>query len=585
MDTGSSENESCADSKRAVPTEERPRTIWAEPMGRLVGLAIIEAWGRRKSLTGFLSLTGGSILYCLSALSIIYGIIQIIGPTLAKSNVLGEILPCVLVLNVYELALLAVLVLIVVWRNVTDDAISLVVLVGLFLIASGMMLGTAVTSGPATCLYIGLAFTAVGLGKLYVMRRFISFGLSGLSFVGVGMILVWNFLNSSVIAKVLAAGAGTDEVRRYLWLVFWLLLLGGAVLVIIDSTRGARDGPEGKRTRTAFLHSRSMVWIFVLVLLGAASLHQYGIAYMFVIDYAFGDFIPLIAVGSVLMVELMRGLGREFKGVGVLVSCVPLVSTISAVLNKSVMASWGMSVEVLWHPAVVLGLTGIAIVLLGIGHRWHWLLYVALAYGLGFLLTVGYSPDKPDVLNWHLCGGGLVAMLLILGVVQRNVFLCFGAVLVLSVGLGLSDMFSKFAEAQGLTRYGAAAGVGGLGTMVICLAFGPKVPRGIVLLGAVSLVGFVFDYLPSSLGWRDVPVAAVTVVLCIGLWLRTRQTVATVIVCIPVVRRLYIVAREMSSWGFIVLSFFLLFSGAAVSLFCKRKKSSRAAPESESPEA
>jgi len=345
-------------------------------MGRLIGSAIIEVWGKRGTLTGFLSLTGGSVLYCLSALSIIYGIIQIIGPTLAKSNVLGEILPCVLVLNVYELALLGVLVLIVVWRNVTDDAISLVVLVGLFLIASGMMLGTAVTSGPATCLYIGLACTAVGLGKLYVMRRFISFALTGLSFVGVGMILAWNFLSSSVIAKVLAAGAGTDEVRRYLWLVFWLLLLAGAVLVIIDSTRGASGGPEGKRSRTAFLHSRSMVWMFVLVLLGAASMHQYGIAYMFVIDYAFGDFIPLIAVGSVLMVELMRGLGREFKGLAVLVSCVPLVSTISAVLNKSVMASWGMSVEALWHPAVVLGLTGIGIVLLGIGHRWHWLLYV-----------------------------------------------------------------------------------------------------------------------------------------------------------------------------------------------------------------
>jgi hypothetical protein len=554
-------------------------------MGRLIGSAIIEVWAKRGTLTGFLSLTGGSILYCLSALSIIYGIIQIIGPTLAKSNVLGEILPCVLVLNVYELALLGVLVLIVVWRNVTDDAISLVVLVGLFLIASGIMLGTAVTSGPATCVYIGLACTAVGLGKLYVMRRFISFALTGLSFVGVGRILAWNFLSSSVIAKVLAAGAGTDQVRRHLWLGFWLLLLAGAVLVIIDSTRGPRNETGGRRTRTAFLHTRSMVWIFVLVLLGAASMHQYGIAYMFVIDYAFGDFILLIAVGSVLMVELMRGLGREFKGLAVLVSCVPLVSTIVAVLNKSVMASWGMSVEVLWHPAVVLGLTGIGIVLLGIGHRWHWLLYVALAYGLGFLLTVGYSPDRPDVLNWHLCGGGLVAILLVLGVVHRNVSLCFGAVLVLSVGLGSSDMFSRFAEAQGLTRYGAAAGVGGLGTMVICLAFGRKVPRGIVLLGAVSLVGFVFDYLPSSLGWRDVPVATVTLVLCAGLWLRTRQTVATVIVCIPLVRRLYIVAREMSSWGFIVLSFFLLFSGAAVSLFCKRKELSRAGPESQSPDA
>ena len=79
MDTGSSESESCADSKRAALVEKGRRGIWAEPMGRLIGSAIIEVWGKRGTLTGFLSLTGGSVLYCLSALSIIYGIIQIIG--------------------------------------------------------------------------------------------------------------------------------------------------------------------------------------------------------------------------------------------------------------------------------------------------------------------------------------------------------------------------------------------------------------------------------------------------------------------------------------------------------------------------
>ncbi len=82
----------------------------------------------------FLSLTGGSILYCLSALSIIYGISQVMGYQLVKSSELSQALPFILTLNIYELALLGVMVTIVLWRNVTDDAISLLILVALFLI-------------------------------------------------------------------------------------------------------------------------------------------------------------------------------------------------------------------------------------------------------------------------------------------------------------------------------------------------------------------------------------------------------------------------------------------------------------------
>jgi hypothetical protein len=131
----------------------RKRNLWNMPLGSLINIAL----NNREAMGRFLSLTGGSVLYCLSALSIVYGITQMIGPPLAKSGALGDILPCVAVLNVYELALLAVLVLIVVWRNVTDDAISLVILVALFLVASGMTLGVVAPSGLDICLVIGFA--------------------------------------------------------------------------------------------------------------------------------------------------------------------------------------------------------------------------------------------------------------------------------------------------------------------------------------------------------------------------------------------------------------------------------------------
>ncbi|MHC4417175.1 MAG: hypothetical protein ACYSU6_01170, partial [Planctomycetota bacterium] len=79
-----------------------------------------------------------------------------------------------------------------------------------------------------------------------------------------------------------------------------------------------------------------------------------------------------------------------------------------------------------------------------------------------------------------------------------------------------------------------------------------------------------FDF-PGDLVFRDILVAAVTVVLCVLLWLRTRDIAVMAILCIPICERIYVFSRGMPSWGFIILSFPILFTGAAVSLFCKRR--------------
>jgi hypothetical protein len=51
------------------------------------------------------------------------------------------------------------------------------------------------------------------------------------------------------------------------------------------------------------------------------------------------------------------------------------------------------------------------------------------------------------------------------------------------------------------------------------------------------------------------------------------------VICIPSAQRLYILSREMPSWGFVILSFALLFTGAAVSIFRKRVKLEHATTE------
>ncbi|GAI17133.1 unnamed protein product, partial [marine sediment metagenome] len=68
----------------------------------------------------FFDLTGGSLLYCLSAVFVAYGIVKVMGPILSDTDSLSSALPCILTLHIYEIALLGVLILIV-SRKVVDD--------------------------------------------------------------------------------------------------------------------------------------------------------------------------------------------------------------------------------------------------------------------------------------------------------------------------------------------------------------------------------------------------------------------------------------------------------------------------------
>ena len=324
----------------------RPQSVWSVPLES----ALTAFLNNRDAVGRFLGLTGGSVLYGLSALSVVYGITQIVGPPLAKSGALADILPCVAVLNVYELALLAVLGLIVVWRKVTTIPVSL-------------------------------------------------------------------------------------------------------------------------------------------------------------------------------------------------------------------------GIEVISYPPVVLGLTGLALLWLGSHRRASWLRFVALAYALGVLLTM----SRDHEFNLWLFGGGLIIVLLTIGAILRNVHLCFAGVIAATVGLGTTDALAAFARTHDLTTAGAMLGVGALGLIAVTLAFGRRTPAAYVLLGTLSAMACIFDYLPKSLHWVDLVVVLAIALLFAALLWRTRNVAPALVLWIPVFPRTYLLMARMSSWNFVVLGFLLLLLGALVSLFLKQK--------------
>lgn len=552
------------------PTESLDRNADSEPVAPTLAGLLNALSNNRNSLRNFLSLTGGSILYCLSALSILYGIAQIITPLLAKSNVLRETLPCVLSLNIYELALLGVLLLIVLWRDVTDDAISLVILAALFLIASGAALSVVAISGPRICLYIGLACLILAIGKLSIMRRFISLRFGNLSLLGLAILLSWNFLTSSLISLYLIAGSATPEAARDRWLMGWLVMLAGAACVLADAMRYQSDESELTNAKTAFLRTPPMIWIFALTMFLAAALHQYAMAHMLAIEYAFGDFLPLIALSTLLLPQLIRTLSKRCQDTELVVCCIPLATIIYAIAAKSIIARQGIILELIWSPAVVSGATGLLILWLGIRHKRQYLPYASLAYGLAFLLTTGYSPDTPHQLNWHLFGAGLVLILLILGILKRNIALCMAAVFAVAGDLAATGTLARLADACRMAPWSVFTGTVGLGSIGISLGFGRKTQKALSTFAAACLAVSLLDYLGFSLSIRDPAVAPGVFMMCAALWLRTKDILGTIVLFSPVAVKTYILVREMPSWGYVFLSFVLLFSGALVSLFCKR---------------
>jgi hypothetical protein len=542
------------------------QTVWQNPSEYPGSVACVKPQSGRELLKSFFSLTGGSVFYCLSAASIIYGIGQIISPTLGKSILLSQTLPCLLAINLYELALLGVLVVIVRFRNVTDDAISLLVLIALFLVTSGLTLGTLTPGDPQKCFYIGLVCAVLGLVKLSILKYSIHFPIRALSLVGLTFILLWIFLAAPLMGKPFATGDWPEELRRGDWLLWWFVLLAGGSFVLLEAIL-YRPVPAWQNI--AFIRRPVMVWIVTLVLMAAAVVYQKAITYMYVIDSVWGDYLPVCVVFLFLLIELLRGLTHKLEYLRIAISIIPLAATIYAILDKQII-SYDTSFQMLWHPPVMLGLTGILVLVLAFYHRWTSFFYVALVYALGVLLTFGYSAQKPFDLNWELFAGIAVAILFVLGIVKQNIQLCFGAVVLLAGGLGSTAGLEQFAHANDLTVPGAVTGIAGLGIMVICIIFGQKVNKGIILFGSFCLMFCVFDYLPASLAWEDLVIVGGLILLCAVIWYRTKTFFMLPILCIPFIPKLILFWKTMSSWGFIVLSFILLFVGGFVSFYKKK---------------
>ena len=546
------------------PDEDTPTNIEPNLLHRPLEQIALSAWQDRERFSTFFFAAGGTLFYALSALSIVYGITQIIGPPLAHSNELADILPCIWALNGYELALFVVLMALVLWRHITSDTISLVVMVGIFWIASAMTLGVIVPSGLDMGLAIGVAATVIAVIKLWALRHYLAMNIGVLTFLGVTIMLAWNFITPSLMVRPMAAHVADDTMRRNHWLFGWLILLLGSALIYIDAIK--RDYPAQKES-TVFLRTPAMTWILALILMAGSMIHQYGIAYMFAVDAFKGDYLLLLCLLLLMGIELGRSLGLAYGPGQLVMGAIPLVLTILAVINKATVEAGSLSGEGLFYPPVILGAMGLVLWGLSIRHQWHNARTLAIAYGLGALLTLGRNHE----LNIALFGVSVIVTVGILGILKRNAQLCCACVVMFSVALGHHEGFNRLIGSFEVSQAQALSAVLGLGLLTIAIGFGKQTP-GLMIFVGVSAMAYSLLKMPGqALHWNDLGACLVLVGLFAGLILRTNTWLIGLILWIPIGLRGYTLAIDMSSWSFVVLSFPLLFLGAGISLLRKHK--------------
>ena len=271
------------------------------------------------SVKQFFQVTGGSTLYCLSAVFIAYGIIKLLRPVLVGSESISDALPCLLTLHAYELTLVGVLLLIV-FKKVVDDAISLTVLIALFMIGTSIALGSVADRGLTASFFLGLAGILIALAKIYAMKRFAKIQFGILSLIGLGIVIGCNYWGPSLMARSIAESPGAETGRRTLWLLIYLVMLGGSVTSLIEAIRKPNLSSDNNESPTPFLQSPAMAYIFVLIVLAASGVHQYWMAYAFTLERVLMDYVPIIAVGSLLLIEILRLTGKRNKVSDILIA-------------------------------------------------------------------------------------------------------------------------------------------------------------------------------------------------------------------------------------------------------------------------
>jgi hypothetical protein len=378
-----------------------------------------------------------------------------------------------------------------------------------------------------------------------------------------------------VMAFLKSIGINAQASVRLAWQVGWFVLLAGGLSWYLATCAAGTGAGRAEHADKPFLQTAAMTRIFAGILFIIGALHQYELAYIFDVKYAFNDFIPIMALLVLLGLELPRIYGKRPGFLEIALAGIPLAIIIGNMAAGGFVKQWSGNADYFWHPTVMLVLCAAAVLRAASRTRHAGLMYVAAAYGAAIILTAGTAHPTPDLWHWKatmvLAGLSLVSA----GLLYRNVALTIAGIFILALGFYTFGWLRSLLVTYSIFPLAPFLIVVGAGLTGCYLYF--KLERAVALMGASMLSLGIFCLFNSGERLFVAGVGAYLVLLALLILLLRRHWPSAIILCLPFATSVGLFGARVikpvpAGWKFVLLSFALLGAGLGVSLLKGRKR-------------
>jgi hypothetical protein len=528
--------------------------------------------------------TGGSLLYLLSALSLLLGLTMIVGPVLAESFDPGTLFSSLGILYLYELGLLGAAILIVRCRNVTDDSVCLIVLMAIFLGVGGLALETVAHDSLSLALGCGLALLMLGAGKIWSIHRWLAPGMQKVVMAVIVLLLAYGYLGPVAFAEINCTGDRAS--LRTVWIAgWWILAIAGSILFIAAGLFPPGDAKnletalpkqnEEKTSAIPFALTRAMGWVFVGVLLLTAVAHQLAVVYLFGncgrmtgFSWSWVDLLPLASLALLLIVQYRRLFGYIWKAGDAVLLLLPALGILIG-LNEGSLGDWPvLDFEILWHPTVLCALIASAIgwQAYQLKHEVPWA--IAIFYvSLGVLSLNPSAVGDTASLLW-LCSGLLLATGLTL-ITLRTKRMAWAVLAAATVGISVFASSNTQGPAM-ITHFSPMAlalVAEAIAIWSMQLLFKEKFPARLARLAPIFLLlGMTLLFREYNPVIEMIMIAATGLLMGTAVWFRNHDRLTALMFAAVPLWQGWGIIRENIGYGCVLLAFFFLAIGVALSL-------------------
>jgi prepilin-type processing-associated H-X9-DG protein len=554
---------------------------------------------------------GASLLYSLSVLCVIYGLVGILTPLFCVKDVLSDKLTCIGTLQGYEILLLAAAIIPFVKKKITNDAVSLIIFIAMFLVVGAITLDTISNNGLVLSVSLGFGWMLFAAGKIYVMRKSLKVKFQPLLIAGISLLLLWNYFVSLVIAKYHLTIADYSlnlpldmwEFWRITWLVF---LLSGFIIWYFSISGSHLKTEKNSDFTIPFLHTPGMAWIFTGILGLASMYHQRVLCYVYDIQYHIADFLPGVIIFLFIVAEIAWNCRRKYliakingpekgfsqeafeekaqsenKRIGlwlrfglyseIVLFTLPLLLILILFSTQNKFSIGTYISDVFWHPVFLLGFSSAVILHDLVRHKRSYLIYPLSGYLFAILLTAGASYGIPETLNWKLTGIAIILVVIIIGIIRKNMLLVSSGIFLGMAG-GIFQFGTEISPSEPsieLNTFPTFVSLGCGMIIFLYLYFKEIFPRK---LAAVAVILFCFFIMFCYDADRGLEVYRLCIgILCsmigISIISRVKDIPCGITMQFPFLIFLGTKIHKINHWHYVIIGFLLLIIGTIYSIY------------------